>query len=292
MIARDVEYLEPETLEEALRLLSKHKGAARVLVSGGTDLLVPLKKGKVLPRYVINMQGIPDLNLISYDDSQGLRIGALATIDAVATSPIIRRNFSLLAQAAAALGTPQIRNRATIGGNLCNASPSAEMAPALLVLETRLKMRGADGERIVPLEEFFVGPGKTVLKSDEILTEIQVPDLPPQSAGVYLRQTVRKALDLAIVGVAVLITLQGDTIQDARIALGAVAPVPMRARKAEAVLRSKRLNDALLDEAGLVASGEASPITDIRSSAEYRRKMIQVLVARAIKQAVGLIKQN
>lgn len=289
MITDKFEYLDPKTMEEASLLLSKHKATAKI-IAGGTDLLVQLKQGEGLPRYIINMKGIPNHDFITCDEKEGLRIGALATIHSLEVSPVIRQKFSILAQAANQLGTSPVRNCATIGGNLCNAAPSAETAPALLVLEARVKIVSADGERTVPIEDFFTGPGQTVLHPHEILSEIQIPNPLPRSGGVYLAQTVRKALDLAIVGVAVVTTLDGDILKDVKIALGAVAPTPIRARRAEAVIRGQRLSDALPDEAGLAASEEASPIDDIRGSAEYRRKVIRVLVGRAIKQAAEQIK--
>ena len=288
MITAKFEYLEPKTMEEAVSLLSRHKEAAKV-IAGGTDLLIQLKKGEVLPRYIINMKCIPNQDIITYDEKEGLRIGALATIHSIEVSPVICQKFSVLAQAAGELGTLQIRSCATIGGNLCNAAPSAETAPALLVLGARVKIVGAGGGRTVPIENFFTGPGQTVLHPDEILSEIQVPNLPPRSGSVYIARTVRKALDLAIVGVAVVTTFDGDILRDVKIALGSVAPIPIRARRAETVIRGQRLDAALLDEAGLAASEEASPIDDVRSSAEYRRKMIRVLEARAIRQAAEQI---
>jgi len=289
MITEKLKYLEPKTMEEVIFLLSRHKEAAKV-VAGGTDLITQLKKGAELPRYIINIKGIPNQDSITYDEREGLRIGALATIHSIEASPVIRQKFGVLAKASSELGTPQIRNCATIGGNLCNAAPSAETAPALLVLEARLKIVGTDGERTVPIEDFFTGPGQTVLHPDEILSEIQVPNPLPRSGGVYIKQTVRKALDLATVGVAVITRLDGDIIRDVKIALGAVAPTPIRATKAEMIIREQKLDDALLDEAGLVASGEASPIDDVRSSADYRREIIRVLVGRAIRQAAEQIK--
>lgn len=289
MITAKFEYLDPKTMEEAALLLSKHKATARV-IAGGTDLLVQLKNGKGLPGYIINMKGIPNHDFITCDEKEGLRIGTLATIHSIEVSPVIRQKFSILAQAASELGTSPVRNCATIGGNLCNAAPSAETAPALLVLEARVKIVSADGERTITIEDFFTGPGQTVLHPHEILSEIQIPNPLPRSGGVYLAQTVRKALDLAIVGVAVVTTLDGDILRDVKIALGAVAPTPIRARRAEAVIRGQRLSNALLDEAGLAAAEEASPIDDIRGSAEYRRKVIRVLVGRAIRQAAEQIK--
>jgi len=160
------------------------------------------------------------------------------------------------------------------------------MAPPLIVLGAKAKIMGADGERTVLLEDFFTGPGQTVLKTDEMFVEIQVPNLLPRSGGVYVKHTVRKAMDLAIVSVAVMATTDGDVLSDVKIALGAVAPTPIRAKRAEEILKGKGISDDLLQEAGQIASDESSPIDDIRSSADYRRKMIKVLVVRAVKQAV------
>ena len=282
-------YFAPKTLREACFLLSKYKEEARV-IAGGTDVLVKLKHGEASPKCIINISDIPEQDYIVCEDDKGLRIGALTTIHSIEASPTIQEKFSILAHGASQLGTIQIRNQATIAGNLCNASPSAELAPALLVLAARIRIVGTGGERTVPIEDFFTGPGQTVLKPDEILAEIQVPNLQPHSGGVYIKHTLRKALDLAIVGVAVMVTVDGDILSNARIALGAVAPTPIRARKAENILMGKRLDDDLLEKAGLIASGESSPISDVRSSADYRKKMVKVLVMRAIREAVEQIK--
>jgi len=276
-------------MEEVVSLLLEHKGAARVM-AGGTDLLVQLKKGEALPRYIIDIKGIPNQDTITYDEKDGLTIGALTTIRSIELSPVIQNKFNVLAQAASELGTLQIRNRATIGGNICNAAPSAETAPALIVLGARLRIIGADGERTVPIESFFTGPGQTILHPHEILSEIQVPNLPPRSSSVYIAQTIRKALDLATVGVAVITTIDNDVLKDIKIALGSVAPTPIRAGKAETIIKGQRLDDALLGAVGLAAAEEASPISDLRGSAEYRRKMIRVLVERAIRQAAQQVK--
>jgi carbon-monoxide dehydrogenase medium subunit len=175
---------------------------------------------------------------------------------------------------------------ATIGGNLCNAAPSAETAPPLIVLGAEVKIMGADGEMTVPIENFFTGPGQTVLKPDEILVEIQVPNLAPRSGGAYIKRTIRKAMDLAIISVAVIATIDGDVLSDMKIALGAVAPTPIRAKRAEEILKGNRISDDLLQKAGQIASDECSPIDDIRSSAKYRCEMVKVLVIRAVKEAM------
>jgi len=279
-------YLAPVTLDEALSRLARYKGKAKV-IAGGTDLVPKLKRREIgAPAYVIDLKTIPGLDNIKYDVS-GLSLGALVTIGAVETSAIIGEKFGILSQAARSMASPQVRNRGTIAGNICNAVPSADSAPALLTLGARLKLASRKGERIVSIEDFFTGPGQTALADDEILQEIQIPHPPPNSKGVYLKLTPRRAMDLAIVGVAVVIIPQDGVCQDIRIALGAVAPTPIRTGKAEAVLKGQKFDDALIEKAARAAAGQSRPIDDHRASAEYRRDMVEVLVKRAIKQAIG-----
>ncbi len=278
------EYYTPKTIDEACSLLSQYKEKAKV-IAGGTDLLVQMKRKEGPPKYLINLKSIPDRDYITYDEKEGLKIGAQATIRSIETSSLVRERFDILAQAAGHLGTLQVRNRATIVGNLCNAAPSAEMAPPLIALGARIKLKSTGGERIVPVEDFVTGPGQIVLKPDELVTEIQVPALPPHSGGAYMRHSIRKALDLPLVGVGVVITMDGGVFADVKIALGAVAPTPIRARKAEDVLKGNKPGDELLEKAGLTASEEASPRDSMRGSSEYKKKIISVLVVRAIKQA-------
>ena len=289
MLSPKIEYFTPKTIEEARSLALKYKGEAKI-IAGGTDLVVQMKHKEASPKYIINIRGISGQDYIVHDEKEGLRIGALATVRSIEVSPIIQDKFNILAQAASTLGTWQVRNRGTIAGNLCNAAPSAETAPPLIVLGASAKITGADGERTVPIENFFTGPGQTTLKPDELLTEIQVPNLLPHSGGAYIKHTLRKALDLAIVGVAALVTLDGDILSDVKIALGAVAPIPVRAKRAEEILMGKKISDDLLEKAAQTALDQCSPIDDVRSSAEYRCKMIEVLVPRAIKQAVEQVK--
>lgn len=279
-------YLFPATLDEAFSMLSRYKGRAKV-IAGGTDIIPRLKRRETAaPGYVIDLKGIPALDNIKYD-AGGLNIGALATIGAVETSAIIRHKFGILAQAAQSMASPQVRNRGTIAGNICNAVPSADSAPALLALGAKLKIISPKGERTVSIEDFFTAPGQTVISDEEILREIYIPHPTPNSRGVYLKLTPRRAMDLAIVGVAALVTAQDGVCKDIRIALGAVAPTPTRAKKAEAVLKGQKLDDALIEKAAETAAAEAKPIDDHRASAEYRREMVEVLVKRAIKQAIG-----
>lgn len=283
MLLPKFEYFAPKTMEEACSLLAKYKGEARVL-AGGTDLLVQMKNREVIPRYLINIKNIPDLDYIRYDDKEGLRIGALTPIEALKTSTLIRRRFGILSQAAAVLGTVQIRNRGTIAGNLCNASPAAETAPALITLAAKARIVGVAGERAVALEDFFISPGQTVLQAGEIVTEIQVPNLPPRSGGAYLKHSIKR-MDIAIVGVGVVITLDGEVCNDIKIALGAVASTPVRAKKAEEIIRGQGLDSELMERAAQIASEESRPIDDIHSYAQYRKQMVKVLAKEAMKQA-------
>ncbi len=276
-------YLEPATIKEAVSLLSKYDGKARA-IAGGTDLLVLIRGKTIKPEYVVDIGYIPGLDYINYDEKQGLSIGALATIRAIEKSDKLCRIYPVISQAAGLLGSVAIRNVATIGGNLCNAAPSADTAPPLIGLSARARIIGPGGERLVSLEDFFTGPGETVLKAGELLLEIQVPVPPPGTKGVYLKHG-RSAVDLATVGVAVVMALEsGGVCRDVQIVLGAVAPTPMRAKKAEGVLRGKKVEPALVEEAAQVASGEAQPITDVRASAEYRKEMVKVFTRRAIGQ--------
>jgi carbon-monoxide dehydrogenase medium subunit len=273
----------PKSVKEAISLLSEYGDKAEV-IAGGTDLLVQMKRGDDIPDYLINMEGLEGLEYIRQDDKEGLRIGARTPIYAVVESPLIGDRFEIIANAARTLGTPTIRRQATIGGNLCNAAPSADMAPALIVLGAQLKSEGGDGSKIIAAEDFFKGPGETCLNRNEILTEIRVPEPLPNSRAVYLKQTRTRGADLALVGVAVMAVVDSNVIQDVKIALGAVAPTPIRAKKAEAILKGNKPDDHLLETCAEAALLESDPIDDVRSSADYRNKLIKVLVKRALIQ--------
>jgi aerobic carbon-monoxide dehydrogenase medium subunit len=277
--------LTARSVEEALSLLSQH-GERAQFVSGATDLLMQVKRGEAVPECLIRLGEIRELDFIRHDETGGLTVGALTTIAEIANSPLVRGKFSILAQAAGMLGTPAIRNQATLGGNLCNAAPSADTAPPLLVLGAKAKIVGRQGEKIIPLEEFFVGPGQTILGQDHLLAEIQVPNILAHSGGAYFKQKRRQGADLAVVGVAVLVVMGGKVLKEVRIALGAVAPTPIRAKKAEEILRGRKLDQELLEKSGQTAAGEASPIDDIRGSANYRRELLAVVTKRAITQAI------
>jgi len=281
----DFEYVAPKTVQEACFLLAKYQDKAKV-IAGGTDLLVSIKKREITPQYLVNLKTIPGLDRIEYNQ-KGLKIGVLATHRVIAKHPIIIDEFGLLSTACNKIGTPQVRNMGTIGGNLCNAAPSADGTPPLIALSARAKLVSSKGERTVPLEEFFAGPGETILEPDELLTQIQIPKPPARSAGVYLKFSPRGAVDIAVVGVAILLTLGEDgTCSDGKIVLGAVAPTPMRAKRAEAVIKGVKIEDKVIEQAAQAASDEAHPISDVRSSAGYRQEIVRVLIKRAIIQSL------
>lgn len=283
------EYLEPLTVEEAVSALVTYDGRAKV-IAGGTDLVIQMRQKTIRPDYIIDITNIPDLDYINYDDKQGLRIGALTTIRSLEKSTEIAQACPAILHAASHLGTVGVRNLATIGGNLCNAAPSAEMAPALIGLFGRAKIVGPNGERVVSIEDFFTGPGTTVLRKGELLVEIQVPNSLLGTKSIYLKHAIRKRIDLAIVGVAAVIVFEPPmygVCKDIRIVLGAVAPTPMRALNAEAILRGGRMNDGLIDESAEAASAEARPITDVRASAWYRKEMVKIFTRQALKKLMA-----
>ena len=219
---------------------------------------------------------------------RGLKIGTLASISSVVSSPLVRQKFSILAQAAGSIASNQIQNRGTVAGNICNAVPSADSAPALLCLNAKALCVSSGRERSIPLHEFFQGPNRTALGEDELLKEIQIPALPDSARGVYIKLSPRSRMDLAVVGVAAVVVQEKGVLKDVRIGLGAVAPTPMRAGKAETVLRGRAINEKVLADAAKMASDEARPIDDHRASAEYRRMMVEVLVKRAVRQCLSL----
>ncbi|MGD9032964.1 MAG: xanthine dehydrogenase family protein subunit M [Desulfobacteraceae bacterium] len=287
------EYHAPISLGEALDHLSRHGDKAKVL-AGGTDLLVSMKKREIVPEHLINLKGIQELKDIHYDQKRGLEIGGLVTLGELERSTIVREKFSALWDAANVMAAPQIRSLATIGGNLCSAVPSADTAPPLVALGTTVTLAGKDGERTLLVEDFFKGPEASVLNPDEILSHVSIPNPPENSASAYLKLMRRNAMDLALVGVAVSLMLDGRkrVCEEVRIALGAVAPTPIRALRAEQVLLNKEADEDLAMQAGKVAAQEARPISDIRASKEYRNGMVSVLTKRAVMTALKRIKKN
>ncbi len=279
-----MDYFEPKTITEALSVLAKYGEHANV-IAGGTDVMVDMKY-KEEPGCLVNIKKIPGLDTIQ-ENGASLQMGPLVTIRDIETSRLVRERLPLLWESCHQFASLQIRNTATIGGNICRASPSGETLAPLLVLEAKAKLAFRDGEKTEAFSSFFQGPGKTSLGSKGLLTEIEIPYPPKGSHGVYLKHAVRGAMDIAMVGVAVLITADAgnSSLQDVRIALGAVAPTPIRATKTEALLRGRSLTAALVKEAATLAASESSPITDQRSSAEYRGWIVEALTRRGLEQS-------
>jgi CO/xanthine dehydrogenase FAD-binding subunit len=291
-----VEMYQPTSLEEASRLIAE-KGPGGRFLAGGTDLVIAIKEKGWVPKYIVDLKKIPGLSGIRENPDGSVIVGALTTMRDVEISPVVNRKYPFLAQSAAEVGSIQIRNRATIGGNMANATPSADVAPSLIALNAAATILGSRGVRTVPLEAFFRGPGQTVMDAEEILTEIAIPNPLANGfngrtgerrfVGEYIKFSPRDMMDLAYVGVAVAYTLLEDEnrCQAVRLVLGAVAPTPIRARKAEAILEGQMLSEELAAKAGEEAAQEAKPISDIRSSADYRRAMVGAMTKRAILNA-------
>ena len=299
------DYLRPGSIEEVIGLLQKY-GQGAMLIAGGTDVIVGIRQQKFDPQILLSLKGLKGLDRIE-SDGDGLRIGALTTHGKIAESVFIRDAFSALSDAVGHVGSLQIRNVATIGGNIANGLPSADTACPLMVFNTQVKIRGPQGERILPLHNFFVQPGKTALQQDEILLELIIPSLPPGSGSCYKKITRRAAMELPILGIAMMLAVEMVNAEplkealagkapleilydaldqseiyckEARVSLGVVAPTPIRANSAEAVLEGARLSKAILLEAGGKASKEAKPRDTMRGAAWFRKEMVRVLPKR------------
>jgi carbon-monoxide dehydrogenase medium subunit len=288
---RSFDYFAPQSLSDATSLLRRYGNKSRLL-AGGTDLLLRLERRLVEPRVVIDLKKIRALRGIK-TNRNGLRIGAVTLMDEIACAPLIHGRYGIIAKGAAAVGSIQTQNRATLGGNLCNASPAADTAPPLIALSARARIASSRGEREVPLEEFFLGPGKTCLQPNELLKEVFIPS-PVGRSGSSFQRCTRTAMDIALVNCAVFLSLapKGETITDIRIALGAVAPTPARAQPAEDLLKGKNPDKDAIEEAADRAVASVSPIDDVRSSASYRRAMVRILTRRAIEEALREAKGN
>jgi CO/xanthine dehydrogenase FAD-binding subunit len=284
-------YFRPRSIGEAIALCEKLGEEARY-IAGGTDVVMKIKDRLVRPHHLISLKNIPGLDHIEYKEGE-LKIGALASHRKLELSPTIRKYFPVLLDAVENIGSVQIRNVATLGGNIVNAVPSADGAIPLIALGAKVRLVGPKGERVMALEDIFTGPGQTVLEQAEILCEFVIPRLPPRTGGAYWKHTRRAAMELPILGISVLISLAEDlqTCVEARIGLGVMAPTPLRARKAEGVLRGKRLSDLVLEEAGEIAAAESQPRDTARGEAWYRREMVEVLLPRVGKASVERAKQ-
>ena len=256
-----------------------------MFLAGGTDLIVKIKRKLINVKTVVDIKKIRELAEISYDESNGLTIGSTATLTAIENNPVIKEKYPAVADAAHAAANVQVRNMASLAGNLCNGAPSAENAPVLMAMNAVVTLVSSKGQRKVPLDKFFKGPGDTVIEKGEILTTINVPVPPAGSGTSYQHISARGKVDISAVGVGAMLIMNGDICDDARIFLGAVAPTPIMAVNAQNKLKGKVITEELLQTAGLEASRECSPITDMRASAEYRKLMVAVLTGRAIDES-------
>lgn len=287
MLIPHFNYHVPDTLREACRMKAELRENA-CIIAGGTDVVVNLKKGLISQNNLISLKMLDQLRLMRADSSRGCtEIGACTSASGLLGGHIAAQ-FSALAACAESLGSPLIRNRATIGGNLVTARPAADLPPSLMAYGARVVLSSMEGEREVSLDEFFVGPGKTILRDDEILTQVILDKLPPYSGGGYLKLGLRKALEIGLVNVAAYLALERPhgPISEARIVLGAVAPTPRRAVRAEKHLIGKRPAELLFVETGHLAAEESEPIDDFRGSAAYRKEMVKVLTERALQKAL------
>ena len=279
-------YYEPTTLTEALETLAQ-EGDGGAALAGGTDLLLRIRRRARLYRSVVNLKYVPGLDLLDWSPASGLTFGALTTFRAIETTAIVRSRYPALAEAARVVAGVQLRNLATIGGNIGNASPSADSVPPLVALGATVTIASIAGERTVAIEHCLTGPGSTVLAPGEIFTAVTVPDPPARSGNAYARFSPRSAMDIGIASVAASVTLDEDgRCESSRVALGAVSPVPMRATAAEELLRGETLTAALAERAGELAADAAQPISDIRGSADYRRAIVKILTSRMLNQAI------
>ncbi len=282
---------EPRDISEACKMISELNGSSKI-IAGGTDILVNMKKGLLSPKYLVSVAKIAGMSEIEPGNGT-ISIGAHLIVAKLAEFDIIRTKLPSLAKAASVLGSPLIRNRATIGGNIVTARPAADLPPPLLAMGAKVKLESAKGAREVALDDFFTGPGATVMKPDEILSRIIVTEMPPFTGNDYIKLGHRKALEIAIAAVASRITLDGPngTIKEARIILSSVAPKAIHAVSAEKALIGEKPTEALVKKAAQLAGTDCSPITDIRGGAGYRCAMIEVLTKRtllaAIKEAQG-----
>ncbi len=282
----DFNYHQPETIAAACELLARYDGKAKVL-AGGTDVLPKMKSGLLEPPALVSLKKIGVLSTIEYIPGRGIIIGAKVSPNELYNSALLQEKYLAVSEAAHSMANNQVRNMGSIGGNIVNAVPSADLPPILIALAATVTLESPRGSRVMPLEDFIIGVTRTVIAPDEILTEIVIPDQ-PTTGSAYFKFGLRNSGALAVVGVAAAVTMQAGVARDVRIVLGAVAPIPMRAKNAEEILRGNKISDGLIDEASKAAAAECKPISDIRASEEYRRDMVRVFTKRALRKAIYL----
>jgi aerobic carbon-monoxide dehydrogenase medium subunit len=283
---KSFELLEPKTVKEACSMLSKHGEQAKV-IAGGVSLLLFVREGLFKPKYLVDINRIKGLDYIKFDAKQGLKIGALTTHRSIENSKVVKEKYPVLAETVHRVGSTRIRNVGTLGGNLCHADPRLDPPPTLLALDAKVKVVGPKGTRSIRLEDFFTNYYETVLKRNELLTEVSVPKPPPRTGGAYVRFSTKTNDDTPAVELAAVVTVDRakEVMEDVRIGLGALASTAIRARKAEAFLKGKKPESDILEEAGRIASGEIEPIGDLRGSEDYKREMLGVMLKRGIQAA-------
>jgi CO/xanthine dehydrogenase FAD-binding subunit len=283
---RNFEYVRVKTLREALELLEQY-GEKAHLLAGGTDVLVKMKQKQISPEILIDIKGVPGLQGVDYREGEGMRIGPLTTIREIETSSLVRQHLPVLAHAAHLLGSVQVRHRATIGGNLCNALPSCDTGPYLIAMGAKAKVTGASGERKMLVQDLFAASGKNSLGPGEVVTSIEIPPWTPHTGGAYIKHAIKNAVDVAIVCLAVVVVTDArkETFEEGRIVLGAVGPTPIRPRGAEAYVNGKAIGEGVIARAGEMAAVDARP----RTTADYKREMVEVLTKRAMREALGKI---
>lgn len=292
MALPEFDYVAVKSLQEA-SCLAKEKGNRGVLMAGGTDVILQLKEKQLGDvDTVIDLKGIPQMDRLEFVEGEGLKVGSLVKLYRIQNDAVVREKMPAVAQAVHYVASSQIRRKGTMAGNICNASPSADTASILVAMDAKVKTYSADGGREIPIGDFFKGVKKTCLEKEkgEIVTEIDIPELKSGEGSAYFKHAVRKAMDLAIIGVAAWIRMDGKKVADCRIAMGGVGVTPLRAPKAERILMGQEISEELLEQAGVAASQECSPISDVRASAEYRADMVRVYTKRAVKKALETLK--
>lgn len=279
----DFTYLKPGSVKEALKMLAEHQEDCKV-ICGGQSLLIILRQGLVQPEYVVDIKGLKELNYITFDAKDGLKLGATTTHRTIEKSALLKDKYPVLVEMEEKLASIQVRNWGTIGGNLAHADAAGDPAPVLVALNASVKVGSASGERVISLDDFYTDLFETAMNKDEIILEVQVPARPAKSGTKYQKFNLIEN-DQGIVAVAVTVTLNGDTCKDARVVLGNGAPITIRAKEAEKVLIGSKLTDAVFEKAGEAAAAEAQPVSDIHASEDYRRHLIKILTKRMAKAA-------
>jgi carbon-monoxide dehydrogenase medium subunit len=279
------ELAEPESISQACELLRQDEKAR--VIAGGTDLLVNMKRGVTSAGLIISLNKIPDLRGTQMPGRTNLAIGPLMSVAEVAGSALVKDDFPVLAAAAGKLGSMQIRNRATIGGNVCTARPAGDTIGALVAYGASARISNGSTERTESFERLFRGPGQTTLKHDEILTSIMLKKPAPHTTGSYIKYTIRNAMEIALVSVTTLLTMDGGVCREARVVLGAVAPTFVRCAVTEGFLVGKKVTPEVAEAAGKLVIDACSPITDLRATADYRRDLVQTLVKRSLLESVS-----